>query len=125
MSQISPVSVSLRRSSIAPIADPSFCASYCFPPTKDGIVKLGTFPPPRFRLLTRADDVSFGFRAAIHDRGWLSPTGPFPSLPRTILTAGYEKQQIPAAALEALRRGMARVHPSLAKKDILETRLCW
>ncbi|GAA5863522.1 hypothetical protein JCM3774_006511 [Rhodotorula dairenensis] len=75
---------------------------YCFPPTKEGIVKL-----------------------AIHDRGWLSPTGPFPSLPRTILTAGYEKQQIPAAALEALRKGIARVHPSLAKKEIVETRLCW
>ncbi|GAA5985364.1 hypothetical protein JCM10908_006947 [Rhodotorula pacifica] len=75
---------------------------YCFPPNKDGIVKL-----------------------AIHDRGWLSPTGPFPSLPRTILTAGYEKQQIPAAALQALREGMARVHPALAKKEIVETRLCW
>ncbi|BGP11391.1 hypothetical protein JCM10049v2_007296 [Rhodotorula toruloides] len=75
---------------------------YCFPPNKDGIVKM-----------------------AIHDRGWLAPSGTFPSLPRTTLSSGYEKQQIPSVALDALRRGMRRVHPELAEKEIVETRLCW
>ncbi|KAL7342865.1 FAD dependent oxidoreductase [Rhodotorula toruloides] len=63
--------------------------------------------------------------AAIHDRGWLAPSGTFPSLPRTTLSSGYEKQQFPSVALDALRRGMRRVHPELAEKEIVETRLCW
>ncbi|KAJ8291776.1 L-pipecolate oxidase [Rhodotorula toruloides] len=75
---------------------------YCFPPNKDGIVKM-----------------------AIHDRGWLAPSGTFPSLPRTTLSSGYERQQIPSVALDALRRGMRRVHPDLVEKEIVETRLCW
>ncbi|BGP58199.1 hypothetical protein JCM8202_004738 [Rhodotorula sphaerocarpa] len=75
---------------------------YCFPPNKDGILKL-----------------------AIHERGWLAPTGPFPSLPRTTLTSGYEKQEIPAVALDSIIEGMKRVHPELATKEITETRLCW
>ncbi|GAA6057872.1 hypothetical protein RTBOTA2_006264 [Rhodotorula toruloides] len=75
---------------------------YCFPPNKDGIVKM-----------------------AIHDRGWLAPSGTFPSLPRTTLSSGYERQQIPTVALDTLRRGMRRMHPELAEKEIVETRLCW
>ncbi|BGP43490.1 hypothetical protein JCM10449v2_007525 [Rhodotorula kratochvilovae] len=75
---------------------------YCFPPNKDGVLKM-----------------------AIHDRGWLAPSGLLPSLPRTILSSGYEAQQIPPVALAALQRGMARVHPELADKPITETRLCW
>lgn len=107
-------------------ADVGLATSYCFPPNAQGIVKLGTRTVSDVSLsfcvrLTRDSCTS----AAIHERGWLAPTGPFPSLPRTILTAGYEKQEIPDVALEALRRGMARVHPELAKKEIVETRLCW
>ncbi|GAA5926579.1 NAD(P)/FAD-dependent oxidoreductase [Sporobolomyces koalae] len=77
---------------------------YNFPPTASGLVKL-----------------------AIHDRGWLSPDSQrnLPSSPRTSLTVGYENQQIPASALEAIKRGMSRIHPELAKKEIIETRLCW
>ncbi|GAA6063710.1 hypothetical protein JCM10212_004437 [Sporobolomyces blumeae] len=77
---------------------------YCFPPTTTGLVKL-----------------------AIHDRGWLAPdpTRNLPSAPRTSLTKGYEHQQIPRSALEACRAGMRRIHPELAEKDIIETRLCW
>ncbi|GAA5865610.1 hypothetical protein JCM1840_001460 [Sporobolomyces johnsonii] len=77
---------------------------YCFPPTSTGIVKM-----------------------AIHDRGWLAPSPALnlPSAPRTSLTAGYEQQQIPASALAAIRDGMRRVHPELAEKEIVETRLCW
>ncbi|PRQ70834.1 FAD dependent oxidoreductase [Rhodotorula toruloides] len=71
-------------------------------PNKDGIVKM-----------------------AIHDRGWLAPSGTFPSLPRTTLSSGYERQQIPTVALDTLRRGMRRMHPELAEKEIVETRLCW
>ncbi|BGP35375.1 hypothetical protein JCM10296v2_007211 [Rhodotorula toruloides] len=51
---------------------------YCFPPNKDGIVKM-----------------------AIHDRGWLAPSGTFPSLPRTTLSSGYERQQIPYSDRES------------------------
>ncbi|GAA5960104.1 hypothetical protein JCM21900_003438 [Sporobolomyces salmonicolor] len=77
---------------------------YCFPPTSTGIVKM-----------------------AIHDRGWLAPSPALnlPSAPRTSLTAGYEQQQIPASALAAIRDGMRRIHPELAEKEIIETRLCW
>lgn len=77
---------------------------YNFPPTSNGILKF-----------------------AIHDRGWLSPNAQLnlPSTPRTTLTPGYETQQIPASALEALKTGMQRIHPELANKEILETRLCW
>ncbi|BGP20106.1 hypothetical protein JCM10213_002643 [Rhodosporidiobolus nylandii] len=78
---------------------------YCFPPTKDGVLKM-----------------------AIHDRGWLAPTSTFPSLPRTVLSKGYEGQQIPRSALEAIKRGMQRVHPELAgwvETKLGETRLCW
>ncbi|GAA5940987.1 hypothetical protein JCM1841_006212, partial [Sporobolomyces salmonicolor] len=76
---------------------------YCFPPTSTGIVKM-----------------------AIHDRGWLAPSPALnlPSAPRTSLTAGYEQQQIPASALAAIRDGMRRIHPELAEKEIIETRLC-
>ncbi|GAA5901274.1 NAD(P)/FAD-dependent oxidoreductase [Sporobolomyces salmoneus] len=77
---------------------------YNFPPTSTGLVKF-----------------------AIHDRGWLSPNPQLnlPSTPRTTLTPGYENQQIPASALEALKAGMERIHPELAEKEIIETRLCW
>ncbi|GAA6021415.1 hypothetical protein JCM11491_006701 [Sporobolomyces phaffii] len=77
---------------------------YNFPPTSTGLLKF-----------------------AIHDRGWLSPNPQLnlPSTPRTSLTRGYESQQIPASALAALKRGMQRIHPELAEKEILETRLCW
>ncbi|GJN94332.1 hypothetical protein Rhopal_007406-T1 [Rhodotorula paludigena] len=75
---------------------------YCFPPNPDGVFKM-----------------------AIHDRGWLSPTGSLPSLPRTCLTAGYEAQEIPSCALEAIQRGLRAVYPELVDKEIKETRLCW
>ncbi|GAA6008334.1 hypothetical protein JCM10207_000089 [Rhodosporidiobolus poonsookiae] len=78
---------------------------YCFPPTADGILKM-----------------------AIHDRGWLAPSDTLPSLPRTHLCPGFENQQIPATALAALKRGMARVHPELSDwvdTKLFETRLCW
>ncbi|TNY23120.1 FAD dependent oxidoreductase [Rhodotorula diobovata] len=75
---------------------------YCFPPNKDRILKF-----------------------AIHDRGWLAPSGPLPSLPRTTLSDGYASQQIPPLALAALKRGLARVHPQLVYKKVDETRLCW
>ncbi|GAA5872185.1 hypothetical protein JCM16303_001003 [Sporobolomyces ruberrimus] len=77
---------------------------YNFPPTSTGLLKF-----------------------AIHDRGWLSPNPQLnlPSTPRTSLTPGYEQQQIPASALAALKEGMKRIHPELAEKEILETRLCW
>lgn len=69
----------------------------------------------------------FCFVLAIHDRGWLSPNPQLnlPSTPRTTLTPGYESQQIPSSALVALKQGMKRIHPELAEKEILETRLCW
>ncbi|GAA6038789.1 hypothetical protein JCM8097_002891 [Rhodosporidiobolus ruineniae] len=78
---------------------------YCFPPTADGILKL-----------------------AIHDRGWLAPSGNYPSLPRTTLSRGFEKQEIPASALAALKVQMRRVHPELAElleTRLYQTRLCW
>lgn len=79
-----------------------------------------------FLFLTGSKQIDpVSFYVAIHDRGWLAPSGTFPSFPRTTLSAGYDKQQIPTAALEALRRGMRRVHPELAEKEIVETRLCW
>lgn len=82
--------------------------------------------PVSTRLLARTpSDVLPTYFAAIHDRGWLSPTGSLPSLPRTCLTAGYEAQEIPSCALEAIKRGLRAVYPELVDKEIKETRLCW
>ncbi|GAA5901084.1 hypothetical protein JCM8208_007611 [Rhodotorula glutinis] len=75
---------------------------YVFPPNKDRVLKF-----------------------AIHDRGWLAPSASFPSLPRTALSPGYEAQQLPPAALAALKRGLARVHPQLVDREVDEVRLCW
>ncbi|GJN90309.1 hypothetical protein Rhopal_003318-T1 [Rhodotorula paludigena] len=73
---------------------------YTFPPNKDGILKM-----------------------AIHGRGWLAPSGGLPSFPRTTLSSGFERQQIPVSALELLKAGMRRVMPEIAEKEIKETRL--
>ncbi|WVW84352.1 hypothetical protein I302_106386 [Kwoniella bestiolae CBS 10118] len=75
---------------------------YIFPPTEDGIVKC-----------------------AIHQQGYLNPIGDYRSLPRTILTPGYERQHIPQEAADALKAGLARVYPELAQKPWSNTRLCW
>ncbi|KAM0751776.1 FAD dependent oxidoreductase [Meredithblackwellia eburnea MCA 4105] len=77
---------------------------YCFPPNKDGVLKL-----------------------AIHDRGWIDPAPhlSLPSIPRTSLTLGYEKQEIPPTARRALKECIARLYPGLANKPFAMTRLCW
>ncbi|GAA5917725.1 hypothetical protein JCM6882_009362 [Rhodosporidiobolus microsporus] len=78
---------------------------YCFPPNKDGILKM-----------------------AIHNRGLLAPMGNLPSHPRTKLSKGYENQGVPAASMAELKRGMKRVHPELGEwieTKLGEERLCW
>jgi sarcosine oxidase/L-pipecolate oxidase len=101
---------------------------YCFPPTSTGLLKFGesnaSFSAAN-DLVT--DSLGTVRHLAIHDRGWLSPNAQLnlPSTPRTTLTPGYASQQIPASALVALKEGMLRIHPELADKEILETRLCW
>lgn len=75
---------------------------YCFPPNADNIIKI-----------------------ALHDKGWTSPSGSLPSLPRTTLSPGFESQQIPAASVKDLKKGFARVYSELATKKWIETRICW
>ncbi|KAI5475081.1 hypothetical protein MNV49_001957 [Pseudohyphozyma bogoriensis] len=75
---------------------------YSFPPNHEGIIKL-----------------------AIHSKGWLSPTSTLPSLPRTTLTPGCEKQNIPDVSVKELRALFSEVYPELAKKEFIGTRLCW
>lgn len=46
-------------------------------------------------------------------------------MPRTALTVGCERQQVPEAAKQALQQGLRRVFPKLANKEWLQSRLCW
>lgn len=64
---------------------------------------------------------------AIHDGGWLDPDPEcsLPSHPRTALTVGCERQEVPASAKEALKKGLRRVYPKLAGKEWIGSRLCW
>ncbi|KAM0752595.1 FAD dependent oxidoreductase [Meredithblackwellia eburnea MCA 4105] len=77
---------------------------YCFPPNEDNIVKF-----------------------AIHGAGYLNPSTELglPSVPRTTLTPGCEKDQIPLSAQQELLAGLQTVYPELAKKGWTGSRLCW
>ena len=83
---------------------------YAFPPNKDGIVKL-----------------------AKHDLGYVNlqqvqacdGTSAELGVPRTKMTPGAEDGALPKEALKELRDQLARVFPKLAKKDFINTRLCW
>ncbi|SCV71699.1 BQ2448_3287 [Microbotryum intermedium] len=75
---------------------------YSFPPTKTGLVKF-----------------------AIHSAGFINPTAQLPSTPRTILTPGYETQQIPLSARVQLIEQLDRVYPGLKGREWTGSRLCW
>ncbi|ORX35725.1 FAD dependent oxidoreductase [Kockovaella imperatae] len=88
----------------APVVFSTDKGFYVFPPNPDGLVKF-----------------------AIHAAGY---TNPLPesngvSVPRTKLTPGAEEGMIPLTEMRLLREQLATIYPELAKKDFVQTRMCW
>nr|ODO01206.1 sarcosine oxidase [Cryptococcus depauperatus CBS 7855] len=74
---------------------------YIFPPSPQGLLKM-----------------------SIHGAGYINPINGV-SVPRTKLTPGAEDGAIPKVMLTDLRESLAEVYPELAKKDYVDTRICW
>ena len=94
---------------------------YCFPVRRSPADSARSHP----RSQPTADNI---IKFAIHGNGFLNPSPSlpgFPSVPRTTSTPGCSADQIPREAVQALRDGLARIHPSLLAKKWAGTRICW
>jgi sarcosine oxidase/L-pipecolate oxidase len=80
---------------------------YVFPPNNEGIVKFAIHA-----VRYENDSPSLANTARV-------------SVPRTKLFRGSLDDHIPKEALKELRGRLAMAWPELAKKKIVETRMCW
>ena len=64
-------------------------------------------------------------KMAIHNVGVTNKKDGKTSTPRTVVTNPVDGLAIPKKSVLALREGLRKVYPELAKRPFVATRLCW